>query len=385
MGTCLKIKDSYCFKKWPVEYSWDEDRKSTSSGEKNSSHRSSLPGVATAVQDGEVKKVKISILHKMKRASGAWIRYTLAHTVGRWLLYPGSVDLLNKVPLKLLLNGRTRLMEDFHGKRAKLVACDGNKIDTMFVDRRGNNSGKLGMQLVISCEGNGSFYEVGCFITPLKAGYSVLGWNHPGFARSSGKPYPQNDINAMDVVIRLLPLAAKMVAKQVRKLVIRTINEHFNLNVADMLHRYQGPVLLIRRTFDEITSTQFHLENHLPIIQTNRANELLLQILRCRYPNIISGAEDVVHQLLTADCPRVEHFIYYHFYQVDDNWCLDQLKTYQSILGSKAEFPWKVGSDLTSARKKHLALFLAKKHLKNVEITHGKTLPPEEFELPWKL
>ncbi|XP_070604867.1 ABHD16B-like [Erythrolamprus reginae] len=435
MGMCLKIKDSYSFKKWPVEYSWDEGSKSSSGSSNNdksdSSHKHTLLGVATAAQDGETQKVKISTLHHMKQASGIWIRYTFAHTIGRWLLYPGSICLFNKVPLKLLVNGRTRLMEDFHGKRAKLVACDGNKIDTMFVDRRGKSFGRLGMRLVISCEGNGSFYEVGCFITPLKAGYSVLGWNHPGFGRSSGKPYPQNDINAMDVVLRyaihrlkfslediaiygyslgsytatwaamsypelgalvldasfdsLLPLVAKLVTKQVKKLVLQTVKENFNLNVADMLCHYQGPVLLIRRTFDEITTTQFNLETHLPMIQTNRANELLFQILRCRYPNIISGVEDVVHQLLTADCPRVEHFIYYHFYRVDDNWCLDQLKTYRSILGRKAEFPWKVGSDLTSARKKHMALFLAKKHLKNVDITHGRTLPPEDFELPWKL
>ncbi|XP_007431243.2 protein ABHD16B-like [Python bivittatus] len=425
---CLMIKDSYSFKKWPVEYCWDETSRSTSSEDSNRSHESHLSGMTTAVQDRKAKKAKISILRRMKHGSNSWIRYTLAHTVGRWLLYPGSVYLLNKVPLTLLVNGRTRLMENFHGKRAKLVARDGNEIDTMFVDRRGKRFGK---QLVISCEGNGSFYEVGCFITPLKAGYSVLGWNHPGFARSSGKPYPQNDINAMDVVIRyamhrlnfslediaiygyslgsytatwaamaypelgalvldasfdsLLPLAAKVVAKKLRKLVLQTIREHFNLNVADMLCHYQGPVLLIRRTLDEITSTHFHLENHLPMVQTNRANELLLQILRCRYPDIISGVEEVVCQLLTADCPQVESFIYHHFYRVDDKWCLHQLKSYQSSLGQKTEFPWKVGSDLSSARKKHMALFLAKKHLKNVETTHGRTLPPEEFELPWKL
>ncbi|XP_063156103.1 protein ABHD16B-like [Candoia aspera] len=429
--TCLAIKDSCSFKKWPVEYRWDEASRSTISENSNGSHGGHLPGVATAVQDGKAKKARISILRRMKHGSSSWFRYTLAHTVGRWLLYPGSVAVLNKVPLTLLVNGRTRLMEDFHGKRAKLVARDGNEIDTMFVDRRGKGFGKLGMQLVISCEGNGSFYEVGCFLTPLKAGYSVLGWNHPGFARSSGKPYPQNDINAMDVVIQyaihrlnfslediaiygyslgsytatwaamaypelgalvldasfdsLLPLATKVVAKKLRTLVLQTIKEHFNLNVADMLCHYQGPVLLIRRTLDEITSTQLHLENHLPMVQTNRANELLLQILRCRYPHIISGMEEVVRQLLTADCPQVESFIYHHFYRVDENWCLHQLKSYQSSLGQKTEFPWKVGSDLPSARKKHMALFLAKKHLKNVETTHGRTLPPEEFELPWKL
>ncbi len=37
--------------------------------------------------------------------------------------------------------------------------------------------------------------------TPLEAGYSVLGWNHPGFGGSTGSPFPLNDINAIDVVI----------------------------------------------------------------------------------------------------------------------------------------------------------------------------------------
>jgi len=39
--------------------------------------------------------------------------------------------------------------------------------------------------LVICCEGNGGFYEVGMTPTPMEAGYSVMGWNHPGFAGST--------------------------------------------------------------------------------------------------------------------------------------------------------------------------------------------------------
>jgi hypothetical protein len=39
--------------------------------------------------------------------------------------------------------------------------------------------------LVICCEGNAGFYELGMIGTPLEAGYSVLGWNHPGFGGSS--------------------------------------------------------------------------------------------------------------------------------------------------------------------------------------------------------
>lgn len=38
---------------------------------------------------------------------------------------------------------------------------------------------------VICCEGNSGFYEYGITLTPIEAGYSVLGWNHPGFGSST--------------------------------------------------------------------------------------------------------------------------------------------------------------------------------------------------------
>lgn len=42
-----------------------------------------------------------------------------------------------------------------------------------------------GSVLVLCSEGNAGFYEIGIMSTPLEAGYSVLGWNHPGFAGST--------------------------------------------------------------------------------------------------------------------------------------------------------------------------------------------------------
>lgn len=75
------------------------------------------------------------------------------------------------------------------------MACDGNEIDTMFVDRRrdGGPNGQTLVKLsplthlskvchvgyillslvtssfqVICCEGNAGFYEVGCMNTPLE-------------------------------------------------------------------------------------------------------------------------------------------------------------------------------------------------------------------------
>lgn len=62
--------------------------------------------------------------------------------------------------------------------RGVLMTREGNKVDTMFVDRR--KQGGNGDILVITCEGNAGFYETGIMPTPLTLNYSVLGWNQPG-------------------------------------------------------------------------------------------------------------------------------------------------------------------------------------------------------------
>jgi len=46
------------------------------------------------------------------------------------------------------------------------------------------------MKVIVS-EGNAAFYEAGCMDAPLQKGYSILGWNHPGFGSSTGKPHPE--------------------------------------------------------------------------------------------------------------------------------------------------------------------------------------------------
>lgn len=82
-----------------------------------------------------------------------------------------------------LVQGRTKLQEVNNGERFKLQSRDDNEIDCMFVDKRNRTSN--GRTLVIACEGNAGFYEMGIMCTPIEAGYSVLGWNHPGFGGST--------------------------------------------------------------------------------------------------------------------------------------------------------------------------------------------------------
>uniref|UniRef100_A0A7N8XNS6 Abhydrolase domain containing 16A, phospholipase n=1 Tax=Mastacembelus armatus TaxID=205130 RepID=A0A7N8XNS6_9TELE len=349
--------------------------------------------------------------------------FLIAHTFGRRMLYPGSVGLLQKAMRPMLQQGQARLIEEFDGQRNKLVACDGNEIDTMFVDRR-KDEGQNGQTLVICCEGNAGFYEVGCMNTPLEGGYSVLGWNHPGFGGSTGVPFPQNEANAMDVVIQfamhklgfklsdivvyawsiggypaswaamsypeiqsivldasfddLLPLALKVMPDSWRPLVQHTVRQYMNLNNAEQLIKYQGPVLLIRRTRDEIITTMGPED-----VMSNRGNDLLLKLLQFRYPKIMTDEGiRVIRQWLGAS-NHLEEASVYSGYEVDDDWCVSVLQSYQA--DRDVLFPWSVGEDMTLEGRRQLALFLARKYMRNFETTHCTPLPASEFHSPWRL
>uniref|UniRef100_A0A8C8R7U7 Abhydrolase domain containing 16B n=1 Tax=Pelusios castaneus TaxID=367368 RepID=A0A8C8R7U7_9SAUR len=436
--TYLTANYNFEFRSWPVDFRWDEaDGKDSHPGCRAASPTTAgerLLRSASAIGPGGLRTTPCHFLREMKQLPGQLVSYLVAHSLGRWLLYPGSLYLMQKALLPLLVKGQARLREEFQGKRAKLVARDGNKIDTMFVDRRkssGMEAEQRGKQLVICCEGNVGFYEVGCLSTPLEAGYSALGWNHPGYAGSTGLPFPQNDANAVDVVVQyaicrlgfqvqdiilygwslggyaatwvaksypelgavvldatfddVLPLALKVMPKSWKKLVVRTVRQHFNLNVAEQLCSYPGPVLLIRRTQDEVTTTRTRTEDQLPDIRSNRSNELLLRLLRHRYPNVISWEGEVaIRYWLRASSPRQEEAVCRCF-KVDDSWCVSKLQDYKSCLGRKDSFPWRVGKDMTPRRRQQLALFLARKHMKNVEATHWTLLLPNEFQMPWRL
>ncbi|XP_012583627.1 PREDICTED: abhydrolase domain-containing protein 16B [Condylura cristata] len=195
---------------------------------------------------------------------------------------------MTRALLPLLQQGQERLRERYQGRRATLAACDGNEIDTLFMDRR-QRPGSRGRRLVICCEGNAGFYETGCLAAPLEAGYSVLGWHHPAFGGGTDAPSPWRDANAVDVVVKyalqclqfppahvvvygwsvggftatwatkaypelgalvldatfddLVPLALKVMPHSWRGLVVRTVREHFNLNVIKRWEHLAGRLL----------------------------------------------------------------------------------------------------------------------------------------------
>lgn len=398
----------FSFGAWPVDYKWKESKANRSMSRASESNTSQTRPTGP-----------LSFL-------GTWpcdlLRYFVAHTVGRPLIYPGSTGLLQSGFGETLLTGRTYLLER-NGRRAKLETADGNEIDTMFMDKRSpsENIQGNGENLVITCEGNAGFYEVGLMVTPLKAGYSVLGWNHPGFAGSSGLPSPESEKNAVEVVIQyaieklgfpadkiiiyawsiggypavwaakvypqiagmvldatfddLVPLAQTKMPEAISSFTTRVVKEYFHLDIARLLCSYPGPVLLIRRMRDEIITTE---EGE---ISSNRGNDLLLKFLKFRYPNLLdSDCEDMLQEYLAAPDQATKRAIR-DTLNVDIDLCRSMYKSYTEVNGR--EFPMMIGQDLSVEQKTHLLMFLVLQYLMDFDATHCISLPASEFRLPW--
>ncbi|XP_038216532.1 phosphatidylserine lipase ABHD16A [Zerene cesonia] len=249
------------------------------------------------------------------------IAFIAVHTFALRLIYPGTLGLIQNLLWMPLIEGRTQLVETYNGKRAKILTSDANCIDTIFVENRAHTNGKI---LVICCEGNSGFYEIGIITTPIKAGYSALGWNHPGFAGSTGMPFPNQEQNSIDAVIQyaitelkfpieniviygwsiggysaswaalnypeinslvldatfddLLPLAQNQMPKSWALLVKEVVRSYVDLNVGEFLIQFKGPVQIIRRTEDEVICLRQGQ------LGTNCGNNLLMKLLQSRYP-----------------------------------------------------------------------------------------------------
>ncbi|XP_025326518.3 protein ABHD16B [Canis lupus dingo] len=401
-------------------------------------------GGAAGRPRGGARGPALCLLLQLRELPGQLACYALAHSLGRWLVYPGSVSLMARALLPLLQRGQERLVERYGGRRAKLAARDGGEIDAVFMDRRARpGRGGRGLRLVVCCEGNAGFYEMGCLSAPLEAGYSVLGWHHARVGGGSGAPSPEHDANAVDVAVRfalqrlrfppahvvlygwsigaftaaraavtypelgalvldasfddLVPLALKVMPHSWKGLVVRTVREHFHLDVAAPLCRYPGPVLLLRRSRSAAAGTPGP-PRPLPAGggEGNRGDELLLRLLRHRYPALMAREGlAAVTRWLRAGSPAREAALYARA-RVDDEWCLALLRSYRARREAEPPdagacgphgppFPWRLGRGLRARRRRQLALFLARRHLRTVDATHCSPLEPEDFQLPWRL
>ncbi|GFN73537.1 abhydrolase domain-containing protein 16a [Plakobranchus ocellatus] len=390
---------------WPVDFKWD------SAGADGDKKRAQRPAVQREKgQSTELASLPYRILG-----------YLAMHTFGQKMIYPGSTSLMNFLLSTMLNQGRAQLIEDKGGKRAKILTEDQNELDTMFVDRRGQH--RNGDTLVIASEGNGGFYEMGCSGTPIEMNFSVLGWNRPGYGGSSGSPWPPAEQKAVEAVMMyaihklgfepqnivvfawsiggysaalmarsfpdvqyvvldatfddLVPLAVSKMPQSWGGLVSKSIRAYMDLNIAEQLLQYQGPILLIRRTRDEMISTDMAMGNY-PSVASNRGNNLLIKLLKFRYPTIVDS----------STIPVMQHFLSCEMYRQGKQQHLS-LSQFPMSVGKHqhlllSQFPMFIAlNESERDLKEKLALFLITMHMDNFESTHNTPLPGKFFRKPW--
>ncbi|XP_067950199.1 phosphatidylserine lipase ABHD16A-like [Watersipora subatra] len=395
-------KYDFTFTHWPVRYSLK--------------NKSSAPNIKRKAANR-----RLTFSEKIQELPTNLLSFLAAHSFGRWMIYPGSTSLLNAMIEPALLAGRVRLVENYDGQRNKLETPEGNHIDTIFIDKRheGSDNGNV---LVITCEGNAAFYEAGCMEAPLSNGYSILGWNHPGFGSSTGTPYPDQEHNAIDTVVQfalnelnfpveqiiffswsiggfsstwaaanypeckalildatfddIKALAKNRMPHWLDNVVEKTIDDYFDLDNAYWLNQYDGPVRVIRRTQDEMISLD-------PAdIRTNRGNQLLLKMLARRYPDIFNAqAASLVIEFLALAEARKDLFLLEHSVVGDS--CQETLQSLAEAAGQS--IPLRGGDSLSQPAKNQISLYLADKYMSDLTSTHCTPLPSEMFQLPWQL
>ncbi|XP_014474388.1 PREDICTED: abhydrolase domain-containing protein 16A [Dinoponera quadriceps] len=347
--------------------------------------------------------------------------YVVAHTLAITLIYPGSLSVINWALGSTLLKGRMDLIKQ-GGERFKLVTSKKNQIDAMFVDRR-NKSANGGI-LVVTCEGNCGFYETGVISTPLNKGYSVLGWNHPGFGDSTGAPYPDQEECAIDCIMRfaidrlkfpetqiilygwsiggytatwaamnypsvqslvldatfddVLPLAIRTMSPSLEGLVRSIIRDYFNLNIAEQLNRYNGTVLLVRRTEDEVVCTPSNT------LAGNRGNMLLTKLLLRRYPHLFSGSAEsaaLLTRFLSAEASDRASLL--ETLNVEEKACLELIAADIHKNDGAISYPSTLGQDCNTKAKLQLVLFLVTMYMKDQSSSHCAQLIVDLFHPGW--
>lgn len=391
---------------WPVDFKWNTGH---ADGDKNRTQKPNITSPKPANSEGG------SLLFKI-------LGYTAMHTFGQKMIYPGSTSLMNFLLSSMLNQGRAHLIEEKNGKRAKIMTEDNNELDTMFIDRRGSH--RNGETLVISSEGNAGFYEMGCSGTPIELNYSVLGWNRPGFGGSTGTPWPDSEEKAVEAVMMyainklgfeprniavfawsiggysgalmarsfpdvkfvvldatfddLVPLAISKMPQSWRGLVAQSVRSYLNLNVAEKLKDYQGPILLIRRTRDEMISTDMPVDSH-PNLASNRGNDLLLEVLKFRYPSVVNNSTlPIMKDFLSKETFRQVQMLQEK--GVEYEVCNEIVSQYVTEHGLHYPMDIKV---VEKGLKEKLALFLITMHMENFESTHNAPLPGKFFHKPW--
>lgn len=166
-------------------------------------------------------------------------------------------------------------------------------------------------------------------------------------------------------------------------------NQDTNLNIAELLDQYRGPVTIVRRDRDDIVGKHDGDAGYV-----NHTNRLLKSLLFSRYPEIVNrdtepildewldlydGDARLGHPMRHMAGHLLEHF------QVKCPGCPALLENYmqEHCLVPQLDFPLLVGKAWDLDTREHVTLYLAHRHLKTFAGSHVTYLPTRLLELPW--
>ncbi|KAL5970908.1 Protein ABHD16B, partial [Taenia solium] len=307
---------------------------------------------------------------------------------------------------------------------------------------------------VICCEGNAGFAEIGISGVPLSSGLSILAWNHPGFGSSMGMPFPEQEVNAVEAVvlfaihylhfepadIRLfgwsiggfsatwaamhLPSVGGLVCTfmQLQNLFnildatfdtldelsrnalpfigetipVALVRKFFNLNNIAQITEYPGPIRIIRRSNDEVISTNAD-EQRL----SNRGNCLVFGLLKYRFPHLFNDDTEVLlWKYLAMDKAEQESYLAKHGI-VDEVMapilqhefrkemlefaCSEDDATGLTMdVRFSLSFPSHLGDGgISDAMKRSVLIYLTSKYFVEAKGSHCTILDQADFQEPW--
>lgn len=169
----------------------------------------------------------------------------------------------------------------------------------------------------------------------------------------------------------ILPLALPKMPQSISGIVKIAIRDYMNLNNNELMAKYKGPIAIVRRTEDEMICTE---ENNL---STNRGNNLLINTLKQRFPNIFQLEQIAfVTKMLSKPIENSGG-------TENDQLCFSLLMSY--ISDNSKTYPLEIGADYDNNQKNQMAEYLIRKHLTDFKSTHCTPLPAEYFHIPWDL
>ena len=271
------------------------------------------------------------------------------------------------------------------------------------------------MLQIITSEGNSGFYELGCFDIPQRHGYSIIGWNHPGFAHSTGKPTDWHDANAAEAVYKyaidvlefspskiilygwsiggfptcylanshpnvggviidasfgnFIPLAKGKMPEFMGALIEGLCSLFFDLDNEYYIQQYEGPVRVIRRTRDEV------IGDDVSDPSSNHGNSLITSILKSRYPQIFTDTQ-VETYLIKWLCSTDSYTRELSLPRWDESECQRLVTDY---IGDAKAF----GNNFDGPTKVMVAYYLFNNIVDDFENGHNGPLDPALFKLPW--